>query len=106
LRLVTGRKACAENDDRMPDAVGDLQFQRRARIKVPYLDGIDAVPMRALASPQQEINRRRCGAAIQLKRIAERFAKLPAFGMRLQASRRMMSSAASMCAQLSLRGNT
>jgi hypothetical protein len=42
---------------------------------VPDLDGIDTMPVRAFAAREQEIDRRRCGAAIDRVAIAKRFAK-------------------------------
>ena len=63
---------------------GHFEHQRRARVIVPHLDRIDTMPARALAACHQEIDRRRGGAAVLDARIAERFAKLPAFRMRFE----------------------
>jgi hypothetical protein len=45
---------------------------------VPDLDGVDAVPVRALAARQQEQDRGRDGAAVDLARIAEGLAVVTA----------------------------
>src|SRR3546814_18558334 len=55
---------------------------------VPDLDRIDAVPVRALARLQQEIDRRRARPAGGVGlRITEGLGEIPTFGMRLQAER-------------------
>jgi hypothetical protein len=40
----------SEPDDRFLDAVDDLEFERRARVVMPDLDRVDAVPVRAFAA--------------------------------------------------------
>jgi hypothetical protein len=52
---------------------------------VPHLGGIDPVPVRAFILREQEIDRRRCRAAVRIgARVAECLAKMPAFRMRLE----------------------
>src|SRR5262249_37354302 len=59
--------------------------QRRARVIVPGLDRIDAMPVRAFATRQQEIDRGRIGASLRVVAlVAKRLAIMPAFRMRLQ----------------------
>ena len=58
------------------------QAQRRAGMEVPRLRRIDAMPVRALAARQQEIDRGRGSAAVDRRRIAERLAEMPALRMR------------------------
>jgi len=51
----------------------------------PGFDRIDLVPVRALAAREQIIGHGRGRAcAIHLPGVAERFAKMPAFGVRLE----------------------
>jgi len=51
---------------------------------MPDLDGIDAVPVRALLARQQEIDRCRSRASVGVgTRIVKGFAIMAAFGMRL-----------------------
>src|SRR5258705_4053652 len=64
---------------------GNLQAQRVARVVMPDLHRIDAMPVRALAPRQQEMDlggqrTSRGGDTI----VAKRLAKMPAFRMRLQ----------------------
>ncbi len=68
-------------------AVDDFELERRAGVIVPDLDGVDAVPVRALAARQQEIDRGRGGAAVDHAGIAEGLAVVAAFGMRLEIER-------------------
>ena len=63
LRHFAGREIGAELDAALAAVIGDLQRQRRARVVVPDLDGIDAMPVRALAARQQEIDRGRSRTA-------------------------------------------
>jgi hypothetical protein len=62
--------------------IANLQFQRRAAIKVPDLSGINAVPARGLASFEQEIDRGRISTAGI--GVTKCFAEMPAFGMGLR----------------------
>ena len=58
LRLFAARDITAERDRLLRAAVlRNPQGQRRAGIMVPHLDGVDAVPMRALAARQQPLAR-------------------------------------------------
>src|SRR5262245_49763156 len=77
-----GREISPERDalDRPSRTRRDFERKRRARIIVPDLGGIDPMPMRALATRQQEIDRGR-GCACAFDRVAERFAKMAAFRM-------------------------
>ncbi len=65
--------------------IGDLQIERAAGVIVPDLDGIDAMPVRAVAPRQQVVDRSRtrpsCGIGTG---VAKRLAIIPAFGMRPQ----------------------
>src|SRR3546814_5757590 len=66
----------------------EAEPQGRAGMPVPDLDRIDAVPVRALARLQQEIDRRRARPAGGVGlRITEGLGEIPTFGMRLQAER-------------------
>ena len=62
----------------------DLERQRGASMEVPDLNGIDPMPMRALAAREQEIDRRRSGAPIDAAAIAKGLAKMPTLRMRLE----------------------
>ena len=70
LRLLAGGEVAAEPDslDRRRDLAAISSSERRAGVEVPDLGGIDAVPMRALAARQQEIDRGRGGAAARPSR--------------------------------------
>ena len=59
LRHFAGREVGAELYAALAAVISDLQRQRRAGVIVPDLDGVDAMPVRALAARQQEINRGR-----------------------------------------------
>src|ERR1700681_878353 len=48
-------------------AVGDLQLERGAGVRVPDLARIDAMPVRALPPCQQEIDRSGDGSAVRIK---------------------------------------
>jgi biopolymer transport protein ExbB len=61
--------------------IGDLQDQRVAGVIVPDFDRIDAMPVRAFAACQQEIDR---GGARTSAGVAKGLAIVPAFRMRLQ----------------------
>src|SRR6185437_7876107 len=85
LRQLARGEIGAERDAAPSAVVGDLQGQRVAGIIMPDLDRIDAVPVRALAARQQEIDRGGKGAAIGIAvRVAKRLAVVAAFGMRLE----------------------
>ena len=72
----------AEPNNLLFGAVHYFELERRAGVVVPDFDRIDAVPVRAFAARQQEINRRGGGAAVNDTRIAERLALMPALGVR------------------------
>src|SRR5262249_56798516 len=61
----------------------NLECKRRARVVVPDLGGIDAMPMRAFAQRQKEIDRSRgrAGTVCDGAAIAEAFAEMSAFRM-------------------------
>jgi hypothetical protein len=64
-------------------AVRNFKRQRAAGVKMPDLDRVDAMPVRALAARQQEIDRGRNRASVLIKaRVAKGLAKMSAFGMR------------------------
>src|ERR1035441_9323951 len=54
----------AEPDDLLFGAVHHFELEGRASVVVPDFDRVDAVPVRAFAARQQEINRRGGGAAV------------------------------------------
>src|SRR5512147_2143465 len=65
--------------------MGNRQGERAAGVVVPDLGGIDAMPVRALAARQQEVDRGRRRAAIAaISRIAKRLAKMATLRMRLE----------------------
>ena len=74
----------AEPDDLFFGAVDDFELERRAGVIVPDLDRVDAVPVRALAARQQELDRGGGGAAVDVARVAKGLAIVPAFGVRLE----------------------
>ena len=57
LRQFAGGEIGAEPDAALAAVIGDLQGQRAAGVIVPDLDRVDAMPVRALAARQQEIDR-------------------------------------------------
>jgi hypothetical protein len=57
LRHFARGEIGAEPDGALVPVIGNLQAQRVARVVMPGLDRIDAVPMRALAARQQEKDR-------------------------------------------------
>ena len=59
LRCFAGRDIRAERHAASCTTISNLQRQRRARLIVPDLYRIDAMPVRALAAGQQEIDRGR-----------------------------------------------
>lgn len=63
----------------------DFQRERRARIPMPNLDRVNAMPVRALAACKQEVDCGGCGAAaLNVLHIAKGLAEMPALGMRFQ----------------------
>src|SRR5579871_699431 len=63
--------------------VGDLQAQCTAGVIVPNLGGIDAMPVRAIAARQEEVDRGGQRSTLSIAaRVAKRFAIVAAFGMR------------------------
>jgi hypothetical protein len=60
--------------------VPDLEEQRRAAIPVPHLGGVDAMPARDLARPEQIEDRRRVRAAFMAWFIPEGLAEKPRSG--------------------------
>src|SRR5262249_43722287 len=86
LRALAGGEIRPEREalDRAVPAHRGLKQHRSARIPVPDLDRIDAVPVRALACREQKVDRRRRGAAADAARITKRLAEMSAFRMRLQ----------------------
>ena len=66
-------------------AIVNAQREWCARVPVPSLDSVDAVPVRALTARQQEIDRGRGGAtAIHGASVAERLAIVPALRVGLE----------------------
>ena len=64
LRRFAGSEVGAEPDAALPAVIGDLQRQRAAGVIMPDLHRIDAMPVRALAARQQEIDRGRSRAPV------------------------------------------
>ena len=60
----------------------DAQSERRAGVEMPDLNGINAVPVRALAALQQKVDGGRTGAAVGTGLVAKGLAKMPTLGMR------------------------
>src|SRR4029079_8061819 len=86
LRLFAACEIRTELYAALAIVASDLQRQRCARIIVPDLHGIDAMPVRALAARQQEIDRVRSRAAVGVRVwIAKRLAIMPALRMWLEA---------------------
>src|SRR4051794_1914894 len=85
LRHFAGGKMGSEYNDALAFAIGNLKRQRTARVIMPDFYRVDAVPVRALAARQQEIDRGRKRASIRIEaRVAKSFAKMSALGMRLE----------------------
>src|SRR3977135_3148959 len=57
LRYVACDEIRTQPDAALAAVIGNLQGQRAAGVIMPDLDRIDAMPMRALAACQQEIDR-------------------------------------------------
>ena len=60
----------------------DAKFEWSARIKMPDLHCVDAVPVRSFARLQQKVDGGRAGTAVGAGLIAKRFAKVSALRMR------------------------
>src|SRR5258707_214229 len=73
----------AEPDDFFSCPIDHGQLERRTGVKVPDLDRVDSMPVRAFAAGEQEQDRGRGGAAVDLAGIAESLAVMPAFRVRL-----------------------
>src|ERR1700722_1459262 len=96
LRALAGREIAAEHDALAAARRRNFELERRARVPMPDLDRVDAMPVRTLAARQQKIDRggRRTGdadAALPRERgrqrerdIAKGLPVMPAFRMRLQ----------------------
>src|SRR5262249_53739031 len=86
LRTLAGGEVASENEafDRAVAACCELELERAAGVIVPDFGGVDAVPVRALATRQQEIDRGRMRAAVRAG-VAVRFHEVAALGMRLEA---------------------
>ncbi len=71
---------------RPPSSAICKRQRRPPAVMVPHLDRVDAVPMRALAARQQEIDRGRtqCARRRRMRSSRKRLAIMPAFRMRLQ----------------------
>src|SRR5690606_35176166 len=84
-RPLARRKVGTEHHRRAHAVVVNLEPERRTAMPVPGFDRIDTVPVRALATRQQEIDRGRAGAAGVIGAdVAEGLAVMPALGMRLK----------------------
>ena len=86
-RVFTGEEIGAQRHpfDRTLRIQRDRQLERGAGVIMPAFGRVDLVPMRALAAREQKIGRgRRRACAIHLTGVAERLAKMSAFGMRLE----------------------
>src|SRR5207302_1457562 len=84
LRLFAGCEIRAELHDASAFVVGNSQRQRATSVIMPGLHGVDAMPVRAFAARQQEIDCGRSRASIGVHaQVAKRLAIMAAFGMRL-----------------------
>lgn len=84
LRAFAGCQVDPEPDVAPVPILDDGQRERRARVPVPHLCGVDPVPVRNLTGPQQEVDGGGGGAVRQPNgalRIAEGLSLMPAFGM-------------------------
>ena len=78
LRALAGGEIVAKSHTLAASVRCDFELQRRAGIKVPDFNRVDAVPMGSLPAREQKINRSRCGTAtIDHMRIPEYFAVMP-----------------------------
>src|SRR5207248_2771930 len=86
LRALAGGKIGAEPQARhWAGLARRCEREGRARVPVPDLDRVEAMPMRALAAREQEMDRgRRRASALDAARVAKRLAEVPAFRMRLE----------------------
>src|SRR5437899_1426619 len=85
LRRFAGCQIRAELHAALPAIVSNLQRQRGACVIMPDLHRVDAMPVRAFAVRQQEIDRGRSRASIGVHAlVAKRFAIMAAFRMRLE----------------------
>jgi hypothetical protein len=74
----------AESDAAPAFIVGDFQHQRAAGVIVPGFHRIDTVPVRALATRQQEVDCSGSGTSVRAEAlIAKSLAIVAAFRMRL-----------------------
>jgi hypothetical protein len=89
LRPLACREIGAEADagDR-PSGRRQLELQRRSRVVMPALCGIDGMPVRLLAGFQQELDGRRSRTSACLDIVAECLAEMTALGMRRQFQKR------------------
>src|SRR5208283_1939441 len=87
LRNFAGMDVGAEPHDLLFGAVHHFELERCAGVIMPDLDGIDAMPVRAFAARQQEIDRGGGGAAVDHARVAERLAVVAALGVRRERER-------------------
>jgi len=85
LRLVAGEEPGPEAvyTDRAP-VRGDAQLERRARVEVPDLGGVDAVPVRGLARGEHVEDRGHRAAAAVLGDVAEGLAEMAALWVWLE----------------------
>src|SRR5262245_16215305 len=85
LRGFARGKIGAKRDAVLAVRIRDSQRQRTPCVIVPGLHGIDAMPVRAFAARQQEIDRGRSRAPVGIDAfVAKRFAIMAALGMRLE----------------------
>jgi hypothetical protein len=85
LRHVAGGEIGTKPDAALVPIIGNLQTQRAAGVIMPDLHRVDAMPVRAFAARQQEIDRGGERAAVGIEAaVAKRFAIVATFGMRLQ----------------------
>src|SRR5215510_8478830 len=85
LRPFAGGEIGPERNalDRRSLASRDRERKRCACVVVPDLGRVDPMPVRTLAARQQEVDRGR-GGAVTCDRVAEGFAEMSAFRMRLE----------------------
>src|SRR6266404_1400891 len=85
LRYFAGGEVGTKPDGAAAAVIGNLQDQRAFSVIMPDLLRVDAMPVRALAARQQEIDRGRQRASVRVEAgVAKRLAIVPAFRMRLQ----------------------
>jgi hypothetical protein len=94
LRHFAGGEIGTKPDAAAAPVIGHLQAKRAACVIMPDLHRIDAMPVRALAARQQEIDRGRERPAVGVRaRVAKSLAKCPPSGCGCNLSRAMMSAA-------------